>query len=554
MTFTGNINWSRRLLEELHREGVREILCCAGARNSPLVSVLAKTSGIEVHSFFEERSAAFFALGAARRSGRPVVVVTTSGTAAAELLPATIEAFHTGVPLILLTADRPRRLRGTGAPQAIDQTGLFAKFVEKEFDLENGELFSLANWTRRAPVHVNVCLDEPLLDAPIEPFDLAALERSSSSFKGRAALTATDAAAAIDFAAHKLSRFIAGASELVAVVGTLETEAEQEAVAQFLLALGAPAYLEGTSGLRERPELQPLALRSGDKVLAWALKQNKASEQKVVTHVLRIGGVPTVRIWRDLDEAKSEIEVFSLSPLMFAGLSRGQFICAEIAPVLAATQPRRKDQRQGTQGASLLEKDRVAERELLSLLAEEPKAEPSLVHALSKLPPHDALVYVGNSLPIREWDLAATYDRLRAVEANRGVNGIDGQISTFLGLAGPGRENWMMLGDLTAMYDLASPWALAARPDVPVRIVVVNNGGGKIFSRIFNTSLFENRHDFAFEHWARMWRLGYRRWTSVPASLDDASLADVALAEVIELVPDDEATRRFWDRYDRLWV
>lgn len=124
------------LLTKLADLGVCDVVVCAGARNSPLVAVLDRTIGFRVHSFFEERSAAFFALGRARREQTPAAVITTSGTAAAQLLPAAIEAFHTGVPLILITADRPRRLRGTGAPQTIDQTGLFAKFVETEVDIE----------------------------------------------------------------------------------------------------------------------------------------------------------------------------------------------------------------------------------------------------------------------------------------------------------------------------------------------------------------------------------------------------------------------------------
>src|SRR4051812_46252224 len=123
-----NVAWSRKILESLYANGVRDVVFCAGARNSPLVMGLEKAKGLQTYSYFEERSAGFFALGLARRTNRPVAVVTTSGTAAANLLPAVIEAFHVGVPLIAVTADRPKRLRGTGAPQAIDQLGLYAKF------------------------------------------------------------------------------------------------------------------------------------------------------------------------------------------------------------------------------------------------------------------------------------------------------------------------------------------------------------------------------------------------------------------------------------------
>lgn len=541
-----NIGWSRDLLRQFYQEGVRDIVFCAGARNSPFVAVLEKANGFQTHSFFEERSAAFFALGCARRTGCPVAVITTSGTAAAELLPASVEAFHTGVPLILVTADRPRRLRGTGAPQAIDQTGLFAKFVSLEFDLEQGETFSLAGWNRRAPVHLNICFDEPLIDEPVEPLTLTSMP-TPVSFLGRSSFAVS---AGSEWAALRLARFLKVGGPLLVMVGTLETEEERAAVASLCLRLNAPVYLESTSGLRERADLQGLALRSGDRVLNWGLRKN------LFWRTLRIGGVPTARIWRDLENPASTIEVFSLTAIPFAGLSRGEMVCAEIGPSLTLVsrdlELRGGVLHAGDEATRLLDKDREAEAELLRLYQEEPTAEPALVRALSRAVPEGARVYLGNSLPIREWDLAAAHDRAFVVQANRGVNGIDGQISTFLGLCGngvaKGDENWAIIGDLTALYDLAAPWAITHCPEAVIRLVIINNGGGRIFSRLFQSPLFENRHGIGFEAWARMWNLGYHRWTSVPEDF----VGDTT--EVIEVVPDEAATQRFWDRYDRTFA
>ncbi len=535
-----NLSWSRKLLESLCAEGVEDFVFCAGARNAPFILTLDRAQGLRAYSFFEERSASFFALGLSRASGRPVAIITTSGTAAAELLPATIEAFHTGVPLVLVTADRPRRLRGTGAPQAIDQVGLYSKFVSAEFDLENGEMPSYEGWQKRSPVHLNICFDEPLIDEKHEPFELKICQ--TTNFLGR---SATESTVNPEDAAKGIVKFLSGvaASELIVLVGTLETVREREAVAKFTGTLKAPTYFEATSGLRENSKehrgLAEHSLRSGDRILSLALKTFG------IKKVLRIGGVPTARVWRDLEDPNVTVETLSLSPLPFAGLSRGLFYCADIAAVLS------KIDMCATGSANrLLQYDRKLQENLEILLAQEPTSEPGLFRLLSEKIPLSALTYLGNSLPIREWDLAATYDGgRRAIEANRGVNGIDGQVSTFLGLARENSSNWCVIGDLTALYDLSGPWAAGQRKLGSTCIVVINNSGGKIFNRIFNNELFENRHTLDFVHWAAQWRWSYERWTDVPTKISVSSKP-----MIVELVPDHEATKRFWDQYDALFI
>ena len=149
-----NIGTARSLIETMRREGVTSFAVCAGSRNSPLLAVLSTLRDVDVFSFVDERAAAFFAVGRIKRDGVPVAVVTTSGTAVAELLPATIEAYYGSLPLVLITADRPARYRGTGAPQCIDQVGIFGVYAAT----------ALETWGRRAPLHLNVEFDEPLID------------------------------------------------------------------------------------------------------------------------------------------------------------------------------------------------------------------------------------------------------------------------------------------------------------------------------------------------------------------------------------------------------
>ena len=143
-----NLEIARRIIDDVRALGVADFCVCSGSRNAPLIAVIDRA-----YSFVDERSAAFFAVGRARRDDRPVTVITTSGTAAAELLPAAIEAYYSGTPIVLITADRPARYRGTGAPQAIEQESLFGVYAAR----------SIESWNRRMPLHINVEFDEPLL-------------------------------------------------------------------------------------------------------------------------------------------------------------------------------------------------------------------------------------------------------------------------------------------------------------------------------------------------------------------------------------------------------
>ena len=146
-----NIAAARDVIARVRALGVIDFVVCGGSRNAPLIVAL---SGAQVYTFVDERSAAFFAMGRCKRTERAVAVVTTSGTAVAELLPATIEAFYSGLPLILVTADRPARFRGTGAPQTIDQLSMFRSYASHDVE----------SWNGRMPLHINVEFDEPLID------------------------------------------------------------------------------------------------------------------------------------------------------------------------------------------------------------------------------------------------------------------------------------------------------------------------------------------------------------------------------------------------------
>ncbi len=518
-----NIETAKELIEELARWGVSEFAICAGARNSPLVSVLAKCSNAKIYSFFEERSAAFFMLGRARALNQPTAIVTTSGTAAAELLPAMVEAHYSGVPLVAVTADRPSRMRGTGAPQTIEQTNLFKNFAEIELDIENTNT-RISDWSLLSPLHVNIRFDEPLLDRKIEQWSLPQKCKMPSPSASASYL--------------KVSQFLGRTKCPLVVVGGLTTDEEREATLKLLTSTGLPAYIEAQSGIREK---YSFALKSGDAFLSYALKN------KMVDSILRIGSIPTSRVWRDLENPQTRVPVLSLSHLQFSGLSESEHVPGEWWTWNLDCRLSNEQAQAAKDLLALDEKFSVQLNEYLGIR----NSEPAWFKHLSEQIPANALVYLGNSLPIREWDLAASRSTARLAHANRGANGIDGQISTFLGMcAGDDvSEGWCIVGDLTAMYDLAAPWILKSLSKKKIRIVVVNNGGGMIFHRIFNDPLFENQHDISFEHWAKMWNFNYVKVEDQQSS----SLAQLGDHAVVEIVPSAPATEEFYDRYDQIW-
>ncbi len=567
------VHWSLSILERLLVAGVRRFVVCAGARNAPLVVAVEALrqaaaaapdieESISVESFFEERAAAFYALGLARASSQPVAILTTSGTAALELSSAIAEADFSGVPLIAVTADRPRRLRLSGAPQSIPQNNIFQSFTERSWDLEEGDLLEgFAGLSGLRPLHVNVCLEEPLL-ADIEQAPELLLTKAQEVLQRRRAMPVPSLPPSAD---HTMSYAALGAilherTGLVAIVGTLRSE-DRDAVAGFLNSNGIPCLLEGTSGLRGDVRLRDLELRGGDRDLqAWCQSGELSS-------VIRLGGVPTTRAWRNLDEPLISTQTLSISPLRFSGMSRGQFISlpapGEFAAFLRAA-TRSVDGDSTDLEKEWLSEDRTSRDKLESVLLKVPKSEPAYVRAISNLTAAGDLVYVGNSLPIRWWDLVASRDRVAHVIANRGVNGIDGQLSTALGLAaGAGSQAtadvWVLLGDLTALYDLAAPWALRtaalqefAKAGRRLRIVILNNSGGRIFTRVLakapgGAKPFENQHDLQFKKWAEMWGISYSHVTS-SGELATAAEAKDAFS-LIEIAPASEETAKFWREF-----
>ncbi len=525
----GNAQRARQVLQYCARAGVAEYIVCAGARNIPFLVPLLQAceapGSPRVFHHFEERAAAFFALGRIKRLGRPVAVVTTSGTAAAELLPAMIEAHYSGLPLLALTADRPANFRGTGAPQAIEQVGLFGPYATAAWDVrDDGILSELGGWGGTGPAHLNVCFDEP---GPEQNPDVEAMTLANEPASG-------DSLCVEDEPPDALLEFLKRAERLVVLLGEL-TQEEASNLEPWLRDLGAPIWAEAASHLRESDLLAGLRLKSGEAIL----------RDLRPAQVLRLGGVPSCRYWRDLENEPS-LEVCSVSRTGFSGLARPSLnLRAKVSAIGELP-----DSRAMGDTKAMLPQDEKAAWGLEALFQEYPHSEPTCFRRLSGIIPNESLVFLGNSLPIREWNLAATAENRKfRCFANRGANGIDGQLSTFLGCSmGEEAESWGIFGDLTALYDTVAPWMLEQMTEGVCRIVIVNNEGGQIFSRLPAVAgqsgrvrqTIENRHAISFQKWAEWWGLEYLCWRG------DGWAPPEGRHAVIEIRPDAEESEAFW--------
>jgi 2-succinyl-5-enolpyruvyl-6-hydroxy-3-cyclohexene-1-carboxylate synthase len=500
------------LVDELARAGVTDACLAPGSRSAPLALALAEHPGIAVHVHLDERSAAFFALGAAKRSGRPVVVLCTSGTAAANFHPAVLEADHARTALLVLTADRPPELRGTGANQATDQLKLYGPAVRwfcevgvPSDDPAAGRYWrSLASraWAEATgppagPVHLNLAFTDPLVPLdpslpaagdwarpagdPIPGRDLRLPGEPAEGRPGGASWTAAPsgvrAAAPEDVAA--LAEAVRASPRGLLVAGW-GADLDPAAVDAFVAASGWPVLADPLSGARRGPA----AISTYDGLL----RAPRFAAGRRPDLVVRVGGAPTSKAltaW--LDPSVRQALVDPAAGWLDPGRSASLRLTADPSVLLAATaallEARGPGPAPGPWLQEWLEAERLAREAIDGLLEEwtEP-FEGRVARDMVAWMPDGGTLVVGSSMPVRDVDaFARPRDGLRLV-ANRGLSGIDGFVATALGVAAAGDEPVAALcGDLTLLHDASSLLGAAGRPRGAVLAVCDNDGGG-IFS------------------------------------------------------------------------
>lgn len=531
--------WSRLLVEELVRGGVAAFVLSPGSRSTPLALAVAAHPDVPRVMHFDERGAAFYALGRAKALCRPVALVCTSGSAVANYWPAVVEAAANNVPLLLLTADRPPELLHCGANQAIDQTRVFGAYVRASIELPCPDvavpaaylLGTVNDALRRAtspepgPVHINCAFREPLAPEP-DGLDLRAWLAPVDAWLGGMApyVTHVDTLPVPEPAA--ILGLIPTAAKGAIVAGELRSDDDRMQVLRLADLLGWPVLPDFTSGLR-LGESNPRVLHHIDTLLLC----EDFRKQFRPDFVLHVGGrLVSKRLAQHLVRVRPTLLHVDASPARIDPnhqvthrlVAPVAVACGVMADALAGAAP-------SNWADPFLSANTSVAQWLADTLTRGVLSEPAVAHMLSLLRPEGSLLFAGNSLPVRELDsYAAASGAWGTDTANRGASGIDGNIATAAGFADAlGQPATLLLGDLTTLHDLNS-LALLRGERPPTALVVINNDGGGIFSFLpvaehaeHFEACFGTPHGLGFEHATRQFGLEYAKPRNLDALRDE---------------------------------
>ncbi|GAA4886363.1 2-succinyl-5-enolpyruvyl-6-hydroxy-3-cyclohexene-1-carboxylic-acid synthase [Ferrimonas pelagia] len=539
-----NLLWARLLLEELHRLGVRHLCLAPGSRSTPLTLAAAEHDGFARHTHFDERGLGFAALGLAKASASPVAIITTSGTAVANLYPAVIEAFQTGVPLVVLSGDRPPELIDCGANQAINQPAIFADYARR-LDLpaasENFPATALLSQIDHAmadlnrPLHINCMYREPLYpDAQRSDFSdyLAPLHAWRND--KRAWIDAPTQSHSALPCPSDCQHFAAGKGVIIA--GTLTPEQDPRQLLALSRQLGWPLIADSQSQLRQAEGVihhmdqlwhhsdAKTLLAQADRVL---LVGGRLLSKRLLTY---LNTQEWQSFWHYLPERKA-LDPNHRQKRSFVG-------SLSLLPTLLWGNPKYSGWAEPLQALNAELEQRFHQFE------QGPLTELSAARTLSAQLPAQAQLFIGNSLPIRLYDmLAKPRDRAPTLWTNRGASGIDGLLATACGVAlAKGEPTLLSIGDLSLLHDLNS-LTLARQLTTPFVILAMNNDGGSIFNLLpvpteqLRQDYYRLGHGLTFEGSATQFQLPYHRPDSLTAlqSALDTALSHAG-ASVIEVV------------------
>lgn len=508
-------------IEELVGNGVDEVVISPGSRSTPLALLFTHHPEVKTYINVDERSAAFFALGVAKAKKKPVAILCTSGTAAANYYPAIIEARYAKVPLLVLTADRPHELREVGAPQAIDQLDLYGKHVKWTVDMalpENSP--SMLEYARssasrgiglslgepKGPVHFNFPFREPLIP------DLKNVSYSTDSKAKRVLHGERSLSPAV---AQELQGILRNKERGLIICGPGLNSDSIDYIVEFSEQFGFPIAADPLSQMRSGSHSKAQIIDTYDTFL----KIDGVKESLHPEIVIRFGAMPVSKPLMLFLKSLSEIPYWIVSPgeEWQDPISKGtEYIYCDEG--LFCQSMIIEPSREGSYDWINHWKNVNHSTKELLLKGHHSWDEGMAVSDLIQHLPEKSNVFVSNSMPIRDIDtFFFSNDRSIGIYANRGANGIDGVVSTALGMSTCSDSMYLLIGDLAFFHDL-NGLLVGKKYKLNLTIVVLNNNGGGIFSYLPQASegdyfeeLFGTPMDLDFSHAAKLYEAGYFR-------------------------------------------
>ncbi|WP_449537347.1 2-succinyl-5-enolpyruvyl-6-hydroxy-3-cyclohexene-1-carboxylic-acid synthase [Ferdinandcohnia sp. Marseille-Q9671] len=479
-------------VDELVRVGVTETIVSPGSRSTPMAILMAEHPKMNITVNIDERSSAFYALGVAKATKKPVAILCTSGTAAANYYPAIVEAYHSRVPLIVLTADRPHELRDVGAPQAINQNqlyGNFAKwFVEMALPEESEQMLSYVRTVAgraagtalsapAGPVHLNFPFREPL----IPDLEIDNLWCSNENYSTKNINLVVGTPKMSEEHTHHIIELINNGKKGIIVCGAHFDDEFGQAVVDLAEALQFPILADPLSQLRSGEHVKSFVLEGYDAFLRDEHFRNRFSPDVII----RFGAMPVSKsLLQYIQKHKDSTQIIVdgdggwRDPTLSA---TDMVYCDEIDfcnKVVARIQKRNNP----SWVNAWITVNEITKQNLSAVHTEEALFEGKVFSELQEILPKNSTLFVGNSMPIRDLDTFFTNnEKSIKVLANRGANGIDGLVSTAIGVSSKHQHTVLVIGDLSFYHDLNGLLA-AKQHNLNITIVLINNDGGGIFS------------------------------------------------------------------------
>lgn len=541
-------NYLSSFIQTLYEHKVRHVVISPGSRSTPLSMLFEAHPDFTTHLDIDERSAAFLALGLAKASGKPAALVCTSGTAAANYYPAIIEASLARVPLVVITADRPYELQQVAAPQTIDQTDMYGRHVKQFFQLEFSEHdLSLLHYnqamasravacairTPKGPVHINVPLREPLVPNLL----LHQVNNNAHGVTAAPSVTQGELSLTVN-QLQELAARINAAQRGIIICGALAGEGRSSILA-LARHSGFPILADPLSQLRRGTHEQKLVIENYD----LFLRCHEIVSCLKPDLIIRFGAPPvskSVKQWMEEQECANLVidagadwrdPACKATHMVYCD---EQYFCEHMLSQI--------NQNVNAAWAASWQKINALTRSTLQSIRDDSMlSEEKLFLKLCEQLPEQADLVVGNSMPIRELDtFMFTSSKAAHVFANRGANGIDGVVSTAVGVALSKGRAILALGDLSFFHSMNGLLA-AKQNQANLTIVLVNNDGGGIFSFLpqaseetYFESLFGTPHGLDFSHAAMLYGARYTKVVDWP--MFDAAFSKAIKEEGITII------------------